>query len=154
MNYFVLNKYTHTNHTQSSPPLPPVSSPGLPRRPQHGRRRDVRHPPRQLRRHVLLQRGPQLHHRCGPAFVCLRLLLFPSGSGEAEGARSNIESSHASSRTSLPVFSSLAVATGNQTDSRGSLISVDSNPSNSDRNSEKMDGCEKVKCKIEINRQI
>uniref|UniRef100_A0A7N6AXM4 Dedicator of cytokinesis 10 n=1 Tax=Anabas testudineus TaxID=64144 RepID=A0A7N6AXM4_ANATE len=42
-----------------------------------------------------------------------------------------------------PVFSSLAVATGNQTDSRGSLISVDSNPSNSDRNSEKMDGCEK-----------
>uniref|UniRef100_A0A672I4B2 Dedicator of cytokinesis 10 n=1 Tax=Salarias fasciatus TaxID=181472 RepID=A0A672I4B2_SALFA len=42
-----------------------------------------------------------------------------------------------------PAFSSLAVATGNQTDSRGSLISVDSNPSNSDRNSEKMDGCEK-----------
>uniref|UniRef100_A0A671WDV6 Dedicator of cytokinesis 10 n=1 Tax=Sparus aurata TaxID=8175 RepID=A0A671WDV6_SPAAU len=40
-------------------------------------------------------------------------------------------------------FSSLAVATGNQADSRGSLISVDSNPSNSDRNSEKMDGCEK-----------
>lgn len=44
---------------------------------------------------------------------------------------------------SITVFSSLAVATGNQTDSRGSLISVDSNPSNSDRNSEKMDGCEK-----------
>lgn len=42
-------------------------------------------------------------------------------------------------------FSSLAVATGHQTDSRGSLISVDSNPSNSDRNSEKMDGCEKVR---------
>uniref|UniRef100_A0A669CNM8 Dedicator of cytokinesis 10 n=1 Tax=Oreochromis niloticus TaxID=8128 RepID=A0A669CNM8_ORENI len=42
-----------------------------------------------------------------------------------------------------PAFSSLAVATGNQADSRGSLISVDSNPSNSDRNSEKMDGCEK-----------
>uniref|UniRef100_A0A8C2XMN1 Dedicator of cytokinesis 10 n=1 Tax=Cyclopterus lumpus TaxID=8103 RepID=A0A8C2XMN1_CYCLU len=34
-------------------------------------------------------------------------------------------------------------ATGNQADSRGSLISVDSNPSNSDRNIEKMDGCEK-----------
>uniref|UniRef100_A0A4W6ED68 Dedicator of cytokinesis 10 n=1 Tax=Lates calcarifer TaxID=8187 RepID=A0A4W6ED68_LATCA len=35
------------------------------------------------------------------------------------------------------------IAIGNQADSRGSLISVDSNPSNSDRNSEKMDGCEK-----------
>ncbi|XP_077960822.1 dedicator of cytokinesis protein 10 isoform X11 [Gasterosteus aculeatus] len=44
---------------------------------------------------------------------------------------------------SITAFSSLAVATGNQTDSRGSLISVDSNPSNSDRNSEKTDGCEK-----------
>ncbi|CAJ1065465.1 dedicator of cytokinesis protein 10 isoform X3 [Xyrichtys novacula] len=44
---------------------------------------------------------------------------------------------------SITAFSSLAVASGNQTDSRGSLISVDSNPSNSDRNSEKMDGCEK-----------
>ncbi|XP_062417152.1 dedicator of cytokinesis protein 10 isoform X7 [Pungitius pungitius] len=44
---------------------------------------------------------------------------------------------------SITAFSSLAVATGNQLDSRGSLISVDSNPSNSDRNSEKMDGCEK-----------
>lgn len=44
-----------------------------------------------------------------------------------------------------PAFSSLAVATCNQADSRGSLISVDSNPSNSDRNSEKMDGCEKVR---------
>lgn len=43
-----------------------------------------------------------------------------------------------------PAFSSLAVATGNQADSRGSLISVDSNPCNSDRNSEKVDGCEKV----------
>lgn len=48
---------------------------------------------------------------------------------------------------SPPAFSSLAVATGNQADSRGSLISVDSNPSNSDRNSEKMDGCEKVRAK-------
>lgn len=37
------------------------------------------------------------------------------------------------------------MATGNQADSRGSLISVDSNLSNSDRNSEKMDGCEKVR---------
>lgn len=45
----------------------------------------------------------------------------------------------------LAAFSSLAVATGNQMDSRGSLISVDSNLSNSDRNSEKMDGCEKVR---------
>ncbi|XP_054868309.1 dedicator of cytokinesis protein 10 isoform X6 [Amphiprion ocellaris] len=44
---------------------------------------------------------------------------------------------------SITAFSSLAVATGNQADSRGSLISVDSNPSNGDRNSEKMDGCEK-----------
>ncbi|XP_067363467.1 dedicator of cytokinesis protein 10 isoform X3 [Channa argus] len=44
---------------------------------------------------------------------------------------------------SITAFSSLAVAMGNQTESRGSLISVDSNPSNSDRNSEKMDGCEK-----------
>ncbi|CAF97479.1 unnamed protein product, partial [Tetraodon nigroviridis] len=40
-------------------------------------------------------------------------------------------------------FSFLAVVSGNQTDSRGSLISMDSNLSNSDRNSEKMDGCEK-----------
>ncbi|KAM9318239.1 dedicator of cytokinesis protein 10 isoform 3-T3 [Pholidichthys leucotaenia] len=44
---------------------------------------------------------------------------------------------------SITAFSSLAVATSIQADSRGSLISVDSNPSNSDRNSEKMDGCEK-----------
>ncbi|XP_028319598.1 dedicator of cytokinesis protein 10 isoform X8 [Gouania willdenowi] len=44
---------------------------------------------------------------------------------------------------SITAFSSLVVATGNQADSRGSLISMDSNPSNSDRNSEKMDGCEK-----------
>uniref|UniRef100_A0A665UL54 Dedicator of cytokinesis 10 n=1 Tax=Echeneis naucrates TaxID=173247 RepID=A0A665UL54_ECHNA len=43
-------------------------------------------------------------------------------------------------------FSSLAVAIGNQADSRGSLISVDSNPSNSDRNSEKMDGCYGSRC--------
>ncbi|XP_049334626.1 dedicator of cytokinesis protein 10 isoform X2 [Astyanax mexicanus] len=33
--------------------------------------------------------------------------------------------------------------TANNADSRGSLISMESNPSNSDRNSEKMDGCEK-----------
>uniref|UniRef100_A0A3P8W727 Dedicator of cytokinesis 10 n=1 Tax=Cynoglossus semilaevis TaxID=244447 RepID=A0A3P8W727_CYNSE len=33
--------------------------------------------------------------------------------------------------------------TGNLTDSRGSVISMDSNPSNSDRNSEKMEPCEK-----------
>lgn len=45
----------------------------------------------------------------------------------------------------LLVFSSLAVSTANNTDSRGSLISIESNPSNSDRNSEKMDGCEKVR---------
>ncbi|GAA6093406.1 dedicator of cytokinesis protein 10 isoform X3 [Tachysurus ichikawai] len=44
---------------------------------------------------------------------------------------------------SITVFSSLAVSTANNTDSRGSLISIESNPSNSDRNSEKMDGCEK-----------
>ncbi|CAL8361837.1 unnamed protein product [Merluccius merluccius] len=44
---------------------------------------------------------------------------------------------------SITAFSSLVVATGNQADSRGSLISVDSNPCNSDRNSEKIDGCEK-----------
>ncbi|XP_058489486.1 dedicator of cytokinesis protein 10 isoform X4 [Solea solea] len=44
---------------------------------------------------------------------------------------------------SITAFSSLVVAGGNQADCRGSLISVDSNPSNSDRNSEKMDGCEK-----------
>ncbi|XP_051965596.1 dedicator of cytokinesis protein 10 isoform X3 [Xyrauchen texanus] len=43
---------------------------------------------------------------------------------------------------SITAFSSLAVSTANA-DSRGSLISIDSNPSNSDRNSEKMDGCEK-----------
>uniref|UniRef100_A0A673IG85 Dedicator of cytokinesis 10 n=1 Tax=Sinocyclocheilus rhinocerous TaxID=307959 RepID=A0A673IG85_9TELE len=40
-------------------------------------------------------------------------------------------------------FSSLAVSTANNADSRGSLISIESNPSTSDRNSEKMDGCEK-----------
>ncbi|XP_061734546.1 dedicator of cytokinesis protein 10 isoform X6 [Nerophis ophidion] len=44
---------------------------------------------------------------------------------------------------SITAFSSLTVATGKQADSRGSLISVDSNPSNSDRNSDKMDGYEK-----------
>ncbi|XP_028818872.1 dedicator of cytokinesis protein 10 isoform X2 [Denticeps clupeoides] len=33
--------------------------------------------------------------------------------------------------------------TANHTDSRGSLISIESSPSNSDRNSEKLDGCEK-----------
>ncbi|XP_038830362.1 dedicator of cytokinesis protein 10-like [Salvelinus namaycush] len=42
---------------------------------------------------------------------------------------------------SITAFSSLAVSTGNHADSRGSLISIESNPS--DRNSEKMDGCEK-----------
>uniref|UniRef100_H3CQQ7 Dedicator of cytokinesis 10 n=1 Tax=Tetraodon nigroviridis TaxID=99883 RepID=H3CQQ7_TETNG len=40
---------------------------------------------------------------------------------------------------------------GNQTDSRGSLISMDSNLSNSDRNSEKMDGCEKVRNKNRLD---
>uniref|UniRef100_A0A671M2X2 Dedicator of cytokinesis protein 10-like n=1 Tax=Sinocyclocheilus anshuiensis TaxID=1608454 RepID=A0A671M2X2_9TELE len=44
---------------------------------------------------------------------------------------------------SITAFSSLAVSTANNADSRGSLISIESNPSNSDRNSEKMDGCEK-----------
>uniref|UniRef100_A0A8B9RJW5 Dedicator of cytokinesis 10 n=1 Tax=Astyanax mexicanus TaxID=7994 RepID=A0A8B9RJW5_ASTMX len=44
---------------------------------------------------------------------------------------------------SITVFSSLALSTANNADSRGSLISMESNPSNSDRNSEKMDGCEK-----------
>ncbi|XP_051718054.1 dedicator of cytokinesis protein 10 isoform X2 [Ctenopharyngodon idella] len=45
---------------------------------------------------------------------------------------------------SITAFSSLAVSTANNADSRGSLISIESNPSNGDRNSEKMDGCEKV----------
>lgn len=148
MNCFGLCKRTSKHSVVSSCSC---ASPGLPRRPQHGRRRDVRHPPRQLRRHVFLQRGPQLHHRwacaCFGARGGCRLSSSVCLDRENEGARSNIESSDASSRTSLPVFSSLAVATGNQTDSRGSLISVDSNPSNSDRNSEKMDGCEKVKRK-------
>ncbi|KAK7156957.1 hypothetical protein R3I94_006875 [Phoxinus phoxinus] len=45
---------------------------------------------------------------------------------------------------SITAFSSLAVSTANNAESRGSLISIESNPSNSDRNSEKMDGCEKV----------
>ncbi|XP_062844216.1 dedicator of cytokinesis protein 10 isoform X2 [Trichomycterus rosablanca] len=44
---------------------------------------------------------------------------------------------------SVQGLSSLAVSTANNTDSRGSLISIESNPSNGDRNSEKMDGCEK-----------
>uniref|UniRef100_A0A671SE74 Dedicator of cytokinesis protein 10-like n=1 Tax=Sinocyclocheilus anshuiensis TaxID=1608454 RepID=A0A671SE74_9TELE len=44
---------------------------------------------------------------------------------------------------SITAFSSLAVSTANNADSRGSLISIESNPSNSDRNSEKIDGCEK-----------
>ncbi|XP_072524974.1 dedicator of cytokinesis protein 10 isoform X3 [Salminus brasiliensis] len=44
---------------------------------------------------------------------------------------------------SITAFSSLALSTANNADSRGSLISMESNPSNSDRNSEKMDGCEK-----------
>uniref|UniRef100_A0AAQ4RS03 Dedicator of cytokinesis 10 n=1 Tax=Gasterosteus aculeatus aculeatus TaxID=481459 RepID=A0AAQ4RS03_GASAC len=57
-------------------------------------------------------------------------------------AKHSLDSRYATKVATTP-FSSLAVATGNQTDSRGSLISVDSNPSNSDRNSEKTDGCEK-----------
>ncbi|KAG7471086.1 hypothetical protein MATL_G00120630 [Megalops atlanticus] len=44
---------------------------------------------------------------------------------------------------SITAFSSLAVSTGNHADSRGSLISIESNPSTSDKNSEKTDGCEK-----------
>uniref|UniRef100_A0A674CAT7 Dedicator of cytokinesis 10 n=1 Tax=Salmo trutta TaxID=8032 RepID=A0A674CAT7_SALTR len=44
---------------------------------------------------------------------------------------------------SITAFSSLAVSTGNHADSRGSLISIESNPSTGDRNSDKMDGCEK-----------
>ncbi|MFT7803755.1 dedicator of cytokinesis protein 10 isoform X2 [Arapaima gigas] len=44
---------------------------------------------------------------------------------------------------SITAFSSLAVSTGNQADSRGSLISIDSNPSTGDKNSEKTDGFEK-----------
>ncbi|XP_043114579.1 dedicator of cytokinesis protein 10 isoform X6 [Puntigrus tetrazona] len=44
---------------------------------------------------------------------------------------------------SITAFSSLAVSTANNADSRGSLISIESNPSNGDRNSEKMDACEK-----------
>ncbi|KTF94668.1 hypothetical protein cypCar_00045193, partial [Cyprinus carpio] len=42
---------------------------------------------------------------------------------------------------SITAFSSLAVSTANNADSRGSLISIESNPSNS----EKTDGCEKAK---------
>ncbi|KAI1893735.1 hypothetical protein AGOR_G00126740 [Albula goreensis] len=44
---------------------------------------------------------------------------------------------------SITAFSSMAVSTGNHADSRGSLISIESNPSTSDKNSEKADGCEK-----------
>ncbi|KAJ8388689.1 hypothetical protein AAFF_G00130980 [Aldrovandia affinis] len=44
---------------------------------------------------------------------------------------------------SITAFSSLAVSTGNHADSRGSLISIESNPSTSDKNSEKTDGGEK-----------
>ncbi|XP_056612154.1 dedicator of cytokinesis protein 10 isoform X2 [Triplophysa dalaica] len=44
---------------------------------------------------------------------------------------------------SITAFSSLAVSTANNADSRGSLISIESNRSNSDQNSEKIDPCEK-----------
>ncbi|XP_039612130.1 dedicator of cytokinesis protein 10 isoform X5 [Polypterus senegalus] len=44
---------------------------------------------------------------------------------------------------SITAFSSLAVSTANHADSRASLISIESNPSNSDKNSEKTDTCEK-----------
>ncbi|RXM28574.1 Dedicator of cytokinesis protein 10 [Acipenser ruthenus] len=44
---------------------------------------------------------------------------------------------------SITAFSSLAVSTANHVDSRASLISIESNPSNSDKNSEKTDACEK-----------
>ncbi|XP_066565426.1 dedicator of cytokinesis protein 10 isoform X3 [Amia ocellicauda] len=44
---------------------------------------------------------------------------------------------------SITAFSSLAVSTTNHADSRGSLISIESNPSTSDKNSEKADACEK-----------
>ncbi|XP_072557852.1 dedicator of cytokinesis protein 10 isoform X3 [Paramormyrops kingsleyae] len=45
---------------------------------------------------------------------------------------------------SITAFSSLAVSVGNHAGSRGSLISIESNPSNSDKNSEKTEGLEKV----------
>nr|XP_015216476.1 PREDICTED: dedicator of cytokinesis protein 10 isoform X3 [Lepisosteus oculatus] len=45
---------------------------------------------------------------------------------------------------SITAFSSLAVSTANNADSRGSLISIESNPSTSDKNSEKTDTCEKI----------
>ncbi|XP_058890349.1 dedicator of cytokinesis protein 10-like isoform X11 [Acipenser ruthenus] len=44
---------------------------------------------------------------------------------------------------SITAFSSLAVSTANHADSRTSLISIESNPSNSDKTSEKTDACEK-----------
>ncbi|XP_065137880.1 dedicator of cytokinesis protein 10 isoform X6 [Paramisgurnus dabryanus] len=52
---------------------------------------------------------------------------------------------------SITAFSSLAISTANNADSRGSLISNDSNPSNGDRNGEKTDACEKV-CSLDVDR--
>lgn len=70
INCFGLNRYTSKHNKNHSVVSPPPPSPGLPRRPQHGRRSDVRHPPRPIRRHVLLQRGPQLHHRYSRHRAC------------------------------------------------------------------------------------
>ncbi|KAG5837682.1 hypothetical protein ANANG_G00242030 [Anguilla anguilla] len=44
---------------------------------------------------------------------------------------------------SITAFSSLAVSMGNHAGSRGSVASIESNPSTSDKNSEKTDGCER-----------
>uniref|UniRef100_A0A673ARM9 Dedicator of cytokinesis 10 n=1 Tax=Sphaeramia orbicularis TaxID=375764 RepID=A0A673ARM9_9TELE len=74
-------------------------------------------------------------------YVCRSLFLV-----YVEGKKGVNKGIDADAPPPPPAFSSLAVATGNQTDSRGSLISVDSNPSNSDRNSEKMDGCYGSRC--------
>ncbi|XP_036277565.1 dedicator of cytokinesis protein 10 isoform X13 [Pipistrellus kuhlii] len=45
---------------------------------------------------------------------------------------------------SIAAFSSIAISTVNHADSRGSLASLDSNPSTTEKSSEKTDNCEKI----------
>uniref|UniRef100_A0A2K5K8U8 Dedicator of cytokinesis 10 n=1 Tax=Colobus angolensis palliatus TaxID=336983 RepID=A0A2K5K8U8_COLAP len=45
---------------------------------------------------------------------------------------------------SIAAFSSIAISTVNHADSRGSLASLDSNPSTNEKSSEKTDNCEKI----------
>lgn len=48
----------------------------------------------------------------------------------------------------FPAFSSVAISAANHADSRGSLASLDSNPSTNEKNSEATETCEKVRMRV------